>query len=36
VDLEAEFSVALYCAELFPDLDVFEDPEVVEDWSDWQ
>jgi hypothetical protein len=36
VDLEKEFSAALDCAELFPNIEIFENPEEIEDWSDWE
>ena len=36
VDLEKEFSAALDCAEQFPDIEVIENPEEIEDWSDWE
>ena len=36
VDLETEFSAALDCAELFPDIEVTENPEEIEDWLDWE
>lgn len=36
MDLEAEFLEALNRAELFPDIEIFENPQDIEDWSDWK
>ena len=36
VNPEKEFSAALDCAEQFPDVEIFENPEAIEDWSDWE
>ncbi len=33
---EKEFSAALDCAEQFPDIEVIENSEEIEDWSDWE
>jgi hypothetical protein len=36
VNPEKEFSAALDCAEQFPDIEVTENPEEIEDWLDWE
>ena len=36
VNPEKEFSAALDCAEQLPDVEVIENPEEIEDWSDWE
>ena len=36
VNPEEEFSAALDCAEQFPDIEIFENPEEIEDWPDWE
>jgi len=36
VNPEKEFSAALDCAEQFPDIEVIENSEEIEDWSDWE
>jgi hypothetical protein len=36
VNPEKEFSAVLDSAEQFPDIEVIENPEEVEDWSDWE
>jgi len=35
VNPEKEFSAALDCAEQFPDTEIIENPEEIEDWLDW-
>jgi hypothetical protein len=36
VDPETEFSAALDCAELSPDVEIIENHGEIEDWSDWK
>ena len=36
VNPEKEFSAALDCAEQFPDFEILENPEELEDWTDWE
>ena len=36
VNPEKEFSAALDCAEQFPDIEILENPEELEDWTDWE
>ena len=36
VNPEKEFSAALDCAEQFPDIEILENPEEIEDWTDWE